>query len=354
MKIFKLLPALTLIFTAIKSADGQLTLVGNHDEPQVVAIKVSCPEATARKAITKLAAEDYIFNNTGGIITDVNGSTNSNANFGDGYLQKGKKSGAVFYFNCKQQTAFAVWGDIMNKWATMKWETGELGWPTSNHSATPAKPGAFTHFQGGSIYWSTSTGSHIVKGAIKTKWSKLGWENSELGFPKTDEIELFNKGLFATDKKSTGVYQEYEGGRMYYQWNAPAAYEVRGLILGKYLELKAEKSFLGFATSDELAILNTNGRQNTFERGAIIWSPETGGHSIPAAVLKIYKANGGAAGKLGFPIGEAGIVNSQFLQEFQGGIIIEPDVMLKDTKNPNYIKLTEKIKLMKPVKIDDN
>ncbi len=351
MKILKLIqPVIFLIANSI-SSDAQLTVVG-QSEP--VAIKVSCAEATARKAITTLSADDYIFNNTGGIVTDVNRSKNNDASFGDGYLQKAKKNGAVFYYNCKQQKAFAVWGDIMNKWGTKGWETGELGWPSSNHSATPAKSGAFTHFQGGSIYWSNATGSHIVKGTIKAKWSKLGWENSELGFPTTDELSIYDKIFIASDKKLLGVYQEYQGGRIYYKWNTPAAYEVRGLILAKYLEMKAEKSFLGFATSDETAIPNTSGRQNTFERGAIIWSPATGAHSIPAAVLKIYNANGGAAGKLGFPTGDAGIVNSKFLQEFEGGIILEPDVMLKDAKNPNYIKLTEKVKLMKPIKIDEN
>lgn len=351
MKISKLIPAIGLLIASGTMANAQLTVVG---QPEPVEIKVSCAEASARKSITTLSSDNYIFNNTGGIVADINRSANSNANFGDGYLQRAQKNGAVFYYNCKQQKAFAVWGNIMNKWGSKKWETGELGWPTSNHSATPSKPGAFTHFQGGSIYWSAATGSHIVKGTIKAKWSKLGWENSELGFPTTDEIEIYNKSLLASDKISQGVYQAYEGGRIYYKWNMPSAFEVRGLILAKYLEMKAEKSFLGFATSDETAIANTNGRQNTFERGAVLWSPATGAHSIPAAVLKIYNANGGAAGKLGFPIGEAGIVNSKFLQEFEGGIILEPEVMLKDPKNPNYIKLTEKIKLMKPVKIDDN
>ena len=357
MKIVKLITALALLLTGSIVASAQLTVVGNSGEatPAPPApVKVSCAAEAARKAITKLAADDYIFKNTGGITADMNVSKNSNNSFGDGYLQKAQKNGGVFYFNCSQQKAFAVWGNIMSKWGSKQWETGELGWPTSNHSATPGKPGAFTHFQGGSIYWSNATGSHIVKGAIKTKWSALGWENSELGFPKTDEIEIFNKTFMANDRKSLGVYQEYEGGRMYYQWGAPAAYEVRGLILGKYLEMKAQKSFLGFATSDETAVANTNGRQNTFERGIIIWSPATEAHAIPTAVLKVYNTNGGAAGKLGFATGEAGIVNGKFLQEFQGGIILGTEAILKDNKNPNYIKMIEQIKLMKPVKIDDN
>lgn len=354
MKISNLILSFSLLLATSAATNAQLTVVPIPEEQKPAPIKVSCPEATARKAITKLAADDYIFDNTGGVVSNINGSKNDNASYGDGYLQKAQKNGGVFYFNCKQQKAFAVWGDIMNKWGSKKWETGELGWPTSNHFATTKKPGAFTHFQGGSIYWSAATGSHIVKGTIKIKWSSLGAENSELGFPKSDEIALYNKSPLAADKKLLGVYQEYEGGRMYYQWSTPAAFEVRGLILGKYLEMKAEKSFLGFATSDETAIANTNGRQNTFERGAIIWSPATGAHSIPAAVLKIYNANGGAAGKLGFPTGDAGIVNSKFLQEFQGGIILEPDVMLKDAKNPNYIKLTEKIKVMTPIKLENN
>ena len=352
--MYKLILAVSLLING-NIASAQLTVVGNSEpeKPTAPAYKPSCGEAAARLAMTKVAADNYIFNNIGGMAGSVNVSKNNNGSFGDGYLQKAQKNGGVFYYNCQQGKAFAVWGDIMNKWGTKKWETGELGWPTSNHSATPSKPGAFTHFQGGSIYWSNATGSHIVKGAIKDKWSKLGWENSELGFPKTDEMEVLTKVGFLP--KSLGVVQDYEGGRMYYKWNAPAAFEVRGLILGRYTTLQGVKSFLGWPTSDELAIFKSKeGRQNSFEKGVILWSPATGAHAVPMAILKTYEANGGAIGKLGFPTGEAGVVDDKFMQEFQNGIIMGTSVMMKENNNPQYKMITEKIKVMKPIKIDDN
>jgi hypothetical protein len=49
--------------------------------------------------------------------------------------------------------------------------------------------GQVVHFQGGSIYWSPSTGAHEVHGAIRDEWASLGWQNSFLGYPTSDEMD---------------------------------------------------------------------------------------------------------------------------------------------------------------------
>ncbi|MCF6511873.1 hypothetical protein E9564_08740, partial [Blastococcus sp. MG754427] len=45
-------------------------------------------------------------------------------------------------------------------------------------------------FQGGSIYWSPDTGAHEIHGPIYDTWATLGWENSALGFPTSDEYDI--------------------------------------------------------------------------------------------------------------------------------------------------------------------
>jgi len=62
-----------------------------------------------------------------------------------------------------------------------------LGYPVTDESGTPDGIGRYTHFQGGSIYWSPSTGAHEVHGAIRDRWAQLGWEQSYLGYPISDE-----------------------------------------------------------------------------------------------------------------------------------------------------------------------
>ena len=79
-----------------------------------------------------------------------------------------------------------VRGAIRDRWAQLGWEHG-LGFPTTGDERTPVKPGAYTHFEGGSVYWSPATGAHAVRGALRDRWAATGWENGPLGFPVADE-----------------------------------------------------------------------------------------------------------------------------------------------------------------------
>ncbi|NBW82854.1 hypothetical protein EBR21_13980, partial [bacterium] len=73
------------------------------------------------------------------------------------------------------------------KYKQLNGASGFLGQAVGNELQTPTKPGLYRHFQGGSIYWSEATGAHEVHGLIRNKWASLGWENGSLGFPRTDE-----------------------------------------------------------------------------------------------------------------------------------------------------------------------
>jgi len=87
--------------------------------------------------------------------------------------------------------AHAVYGAIYAKWASLNWETGPLGYPTTDESGT--FDGRYNHFAGsggGSIYFSGYTGAHAVYGAIHARWASLGYENGQLGYPITDEYGI--------------------------------------------------------------------------------------------------------------------------------------------------------------------
>lgn len=72
----------------------------------------------------------------------------------------------------------------------MGWQQSFLGFPVTDETSTPDGSGRFNHFQGGSLYWTPSTGAHEVHGAIRDKWASLGWEQSFLGYPVSDETDL--------------------------------------------------------------------------------------------------------------------------------------------------------------------
>ena len=66
-----------------------------------------------------------------------------------------------------------------------------MGYPTTDEKPTPDKVGRYNHFsKAASIYYTPSTGAHEVYGAIRRRWSALGWERSYLGYPTTGEYAV--------------------------------------------------------------------------------------------------------------------------------------------------------------------
>ncbi len=76
---------------------------------------------------------------------------------------------------------------IDDKHAALGGAGGVLGSPKTASKRCPDQFGWYRHFTGGSIYWHPDTGARAVFGEILKKWSSLGWENSWLGYPISDE-----------------------------------------------------------------------------------------------------------------------------------------------------------------------
>lgn len=86
--------------------------------------------------------------------------------------------------------ALAVYGAIGARWKEIGGVGGSYGWPTTDELSTPRGPGRYNHFDGGSIYWSPSTGAHFVYGAIRDLWASMAWEQGPLGLPTSDETDV--------------------------------------------------------------------------------------------------------------------------------------------------------------------
>lgn len=137
--------------------------------------------------------------------------------------------------------AHQVGGVIRDKWRDWGWETGTLGYPLTRETSTPSKPGAFNTFQGGSIYWSAATGANEIGGLIRDKWAGLGWENGALGFPASDEF---------TAGGGSGKGNHFEGGSVYWS-PSTGAHAVWGDIRNQWSARGWENGDLGYPTSDE-------------------------------------------------------------------------------------------------------
>ena len=152
------------------------------------------------------------------------------------------------------------------KYSELGGQGGFLGRPVTNERPCPDKKGRYRHYQGGSIYWHPDTGAHEVHGAIRSKWSRMGWEKSFLGYPMWDETPRLDR---------VGRWQKFQGG--YIHWHPDTgAREVHGAIMVRYHH---QKSRFGYPISDELDTPD-GGRYSRFQKGFVVWTPESGAHGI--------------------------------------------------------------------------
>ena len=111
---------------------------------------------------------------------------------------------------------------------------------------------------------------------IDDKYAELGGPVGFLGQPTTGEL-LTPNGL--------GHYRHFQHGSIYHKLELPIAAEVHGLIRDCWAQLGWENSFLGFPLTDESDVEGAAGRTNRFEGGVISWSPQTGAHEVHARSL---------------------------------------------------------------------
>jgi hypothetical protein len=114
----------------------------------------------------------------------------------------------------------AVIGAIRDKWMALGGVFSFLGEPVTDELGTPDGIGRFNRFQGGMIYWTPETGAHEIHGAILAKWEALGFEQSFLGYPISDESN-FPEG---------GRVSVFQRGAIYW-WPDTGAIELNEVIV---------------------------------------------------------------------------------------------------------------------------
>jgi LGFP repeat len=142
-----------------------------------------------------------------------------------------------------------------------------LGSPTSAAQAVSGVSGAtVVSFQGGSIYSSATTGSHVLYGAIATE--------------------------YAATASLTDAYGE------------------------------SVQKILGLPTGDAQAITGVQGGSVvTFQGGEIDWSAATGAVAVYGAIETEYRTEGGPSGSLGLPLGAEHAWAGGRIVQFQNGSI---------------------------------
>jgi hypothetical protein len=213
------------------------------------------------------------------------------------------QNGGAIYWSAATG-AHAVYGAIGAEYAVTAHEVDYygnavvrtlLGAPTSDEIIVPGVTGArMNTFQGGTIYWSPSTGAHAVYGVFGDLYNSMGGPTGRLGLPTV-------KVLLTPD--ATGDYQDYQGGAIY--WSAATgAHDLYGPILQKWEALGGVK--FGYPTTNEQVTPDGIGldshflvRASTFTpsgqttpEGAIDWTPEYGAHAVDGAIAALFAEKG--------------------------------------------------------------
>jgi uncharacterized protein with LGFP repeats len=84
---------------------------------------------------------------------------------------------------------------------------------------TPDGQGWYSHFERGSIYaQGGATQAFVVSGAIRDKWASLGWERGGLGFPISNETDDGAGGRIQTFERGT-IFWSAATGPLFVHWS---------------------------------------------------------------------------------------------------------------------------------------
>jgi hypothetical protein len=189
-----------------------------------------------------------------------------------GGLEQDYSQGSIYW---SQATgAHEVHGAIGQKYQALGGPNSVLGFPVTDETGTPDGVGRFNHFSsqdgfGASIYWTPSTGAWSIHGAIRAKWASLGWEQSFMGYPTTDETGTPDGvGRFNHFSSQDGF------GASIYWTPSTGAWSIHGAIRARWAFMGWERSCLGYPVTDEFGI--PNGRQSNLQGGWITYSFSSG------------------------------------------------------------------------------
>jgi uncharacterized protein with LGFP repeats len=200
-------------------------------------------------------------------------------------------TGGSIYWRQSDGSTHVVRGNLRDRYESLGGTAGLLGYPTGNDTAVG--PGYLTSFTGGTLFWSSSTGAKMVRGALLDRYTSYGGP-VVLGFPTADD---------GPTKDGGGALVPLTGGEIYWKQADGSTHVVRGNLRDRYESLGGTAGLLGYPTGDDTAV--GVGYLTSFSGGTLFWSSGTGAKMVRGAILDRYTASGGPV-VLGFPLADDG------------------------------------------------
>ncbi|KAF9773306.1 hypothetical protein IL306_008921 [Fusarium sp. DS 682] len=161
--------------------------------------------------------------NLGYPITDETSTPDGKCRFND-FAINGNPTGSIYW--TPSQGAHLIYGQIWLKWKSIGGEGSNLGYPITDEASTPDGKCRFNDFAmdgnwTGSIYWTPSLGAFLIYGQIFLKWKSTGGESGVLGYPITDESTAGDHG---------GRYNDFSNGGSIYWSPSTGAHVISGAL----------------------------------------------------------------------------------------------------------------------------
>ncbi|WP_152521369.1 RICIN domain-containing protein [Amycolatopsis decaplanina] len=199
-----------------------------------------------------------------------------------------------------------VKGEIHRKFAAMGFEAG-MGYPVADAGTYGQDNSPMQRFTAGSVYI-TRNGTVAINGDIHRKFAEYGYETGSLGYP-TSDIRSASDGV--------GKVADFAVGSGSIYWHpSTGARLVYGNISLKYKAMGAERSYLGYPKSDETGL--PMGKRSVFQNGRIDWSSENGGtiaYRVAAVPHNTVDLRGAKSGRC---IQTAGLIGEGALNDLAG------------------------------------
>lgn len=208
---------------------------------------------------------------------------------------------------------YPVRGGIGTKYWALGGPAGHLGSATGPEVCGIKDNGCYQEFQRGAITWTPKLGGFATWGGIRERWRATDFERGPLGYPIGDEV----CGLV-----QSGCYQTFEGGAILWSPSS-GAWESSGATRERWASTGYERGPLGYPTSGVVCTLPDGGCYQGYQRGAITTHPTAGTWGTWGGIRTRWGAIGFEGGVLGYPVGPevCGGLSGGCYQNFQNGAI---------------------------------
>lgn len=203
-------------------------------------------------------------------------------------------------------------GTIRDHYFSQGGAAGWMGWPISGHAQVAANGGGTAQvFTVGSLFASAS-GIHLVRGAVRDGYFLQGGATGPLGWPNAE-----------AQCEDSVCSQTFTGGTVYAH-PTHGAFPVEAGVDGPYRAAGGAGGDWGWPRSAlQQLTVGGGGWAQAFSAGSVYSRDRATFYLVNGVIRDLYFTKNGAAGELGYPLGDAQCDADRCVQRFERGAIIE-------------------------------